>query len=346
MNNRQKCDLIGHVHFLLSIVLVFLTANSEASWRNVPIDMSSYISTNGIGNYRLGGRASQILGKQFSPSLVPGPHGEEFVLKDIKDPRFGFDALHLGFTMESQRLCNIELCRNFDYGAGDSDILGMVSNVCLWVKSSFGDAVKLNPAFDLHSPPNALYASVEDNSFKLRVEASHRQGPCWVMISLHDKHLEEEASAEYNRMSSNETIRADVERRRQAGAWLAPLSYALLMYLIFCLPVFLVLMVVYIVVMMFRRQKPLLLIHWTDPLALLVAPYVWGFFEHVGQTKSLSNICEFAIVGWVWCLCMAVRYVCSVIGIRTHERLYGYITFAIVILSAIMLAILFPTLPE
>ena len=166
------------------------------------------------------------------------------------------------------------------------------------------------------------------------------------MISLHDKHLEEEASAEYHHISNDKAIRADVERRKQIGAWLAPLLYAIPLYLIFCLPIVLVFMAVYAIVMKVKKQKPLRIIHWTDPIALLVAPYAWGFFEHVGQTKSLSNICEFAIIGWIWCLCMAVRYVRSVIGIRTYERLYGHITFAIVILSAVLLAILFPTLPE
>ena len=289
------------------------------------IDLSVPLSENGIGRQRLGMTALEVLGKPFSPSLVPGPYGEEFVMKDIKDPRFGFNSLHLGFTMESQRLCNIGLGRDFDYATGDSDILGMVSNVYLWVKSSFGDAVKLNPAFDLHSPPNALYASVENSLFKLRVEASRRQGHCWVMISLHDMHLEDEASVEYGRISSDEAVRADVERRKQVGVWLAPLSYALLLYLVCCLPVILVLMVVYVIVMKVREQKPFRVIHWTDPITLLVAPYVWVFFEHVGQPKSLSNICEFAIIGWIWCLCMAVRYARSAMGKRAYERLYGYV---------------------
>jgi len=310
------------------------------------IDLAVPLSENGIGQQRFGMTAEEVLGKSFSPSLTPGPHGEKLVMQDIKDLRFGFCNVHLGFTMESQRLCNICLSRDFDCASGDSVMLGMVSNVYLWVKSSFGDAVKLNPAFDLHSPPSALYASVENGLFKLRLEASRGQGPCWVMISLHDKRLEDEASIEYGRISSDEAVRADVERRKQVGVWLAPLSYALLSYLVFCLPVVLVLMVVYVIVMKVKKRKPLHIIHWMDPIALLVAPYVWGFLEHVGQPKSLSNICEFAIIGWIWCLCMAVRYVRSAIGIRTHERLYGYATFAIVILSAIMLAILFPTLPE
>ena len=347
VSNKQTYALAG-IRIMRGMILpgiAILVAHTCFGFAK-PIDLSMPVSTNGFSIYRFGDTAKTVLGRPFSPSLAPGPHGEQFTMKNIKDPRFGFDSLHLGFTMESQRLCNIGLCRNFDYAASDSDMLGMVSNVYLWVKSSFGDAVKLNPAFDLHSPPNALYASIENNPFKLIVEASHRQGHCWVMISLHNKHLEDEASVEYNRISSDDVVRADVEHRKQVGAWLAPLSYALPLYLIFCLPIVLVLMVVYVIVMKARKQRPLRIIHWTDPIALLVAPYAWGFFEHVGQPKSLSNICEFAIIGWIWCLCMAVRYVRSAIGIRTYERLYGYITFAIVMLSAIMLAILFPTLPE
>lgn len=310
------------------------------------MDLAVPLSEKGIGQQRFGMTATEVLGKPFSPSLVPGPHGEEFVIKDIKDRRFGFDSMHLGFTMESQRLCSIGFIRGFDYAASDSEMLGMVSNVYSWVKSSFGDSVKLNSAFDLHSPPNALYASVENTLFKLLVKASHRQGPCWVMISLHDKQLENEALTEYGRISSEGAVRADVERRKQAGAWLVPLSFALLPYLVCCLPVALVLTVVYLIVMKVKKRKPLHVVHWIDPITLLVAPHVWGFFEQVGQPKGLSNICEFAIIGWIWCLCMAVRYARSVMGIRTYEHLYGYITFAIVILSTMMLAILFPALPE
>ena len=347
ISNKQTYALAG-INVMRDMILagiVILVADVCLGFAR-PIDLSMPVSTNGFSIYRFGDTAKSVLGKPFSPSLVPGPHGEEFTMKNIKDSRFGFDSLHLGFTMKSQRLCNIGLCRNFDYASSDFDMLGMVSNVYLWVKSSFGDAVKLNPAFDLHSPPNALYASVENNPFKLTVEASHRQGPCWVMISLHDKYLEDEASVEYNRISNDNAVKADVERRKQVGAWLAPLSYALPLYLIFCFPIILVLMVVYVIVMKVKKLKPLRIVHWIDPISLLVAPYVWGFLEHVGQPKSLSNICEFAIIGWIWCLCMAVRYVRSVIGIRTYERQYGYITFVIVILSVIMLAILFPTLPE
>ena len=332
------------IFHIVIIVVLFVSCGCNES--PIHIDLSCPLSNTGFGTYRFGVTATEVIGKSVVSSFVPGPNGEESLMKGIEDHRFGFDSLHLGFTMRSQRLCNLGLCRNFDYAASDSDMMEMVSNVYLWVKSSFGDAVELNPAFDLHSPPNALYASVENNAFKLRLEASHRKGPCWVMISLHDKHLEDEAAVEYNHISTDGAVRADVERRKQVGAWLTPLSYALLLYLIFCLPVFLVLMVVYIAAMKVKKKKPLHIIHWTDPITLLGAPYAWGFFEHVGQTKSLSNICEFAIIGWVWCLCMAARYASSVIGIRTHERLYGYITFVIVTLSAIMLAILFPTLPE
>lgn len=313
---------------------------------NMHIDLSIPLSENGVGALQFGLKASEVTGDPFSPSIVPGPHGEEFIIEEIKDARFGFNFLHLGFTMESQRLCNIELCRNFDYATSDYDMLEMVSNVFLWVESSFGDAVKLNPSFDLHSPPNALYASVEDQALSLRVEASHRQGPCWVMISLHDKRLEGEASAEFDRISRNEAIKADLERRKQIGAWLAPLSWALLFYLISSLPVALCLMIAYIVVMKSKKQKPLQIIHWVDPIALLVAPYVWAFFGRVGPTKSLANISELAIIGWIWCLCMAVRYTRSAIGKRACEHLYGYITFVVVILSAMIVAILFPTLPE
>lgn len=338
----MKIKKVLCVIFLTGIV----TLNSYACFGFArAIDLSIPVTTNGISIYTFGDTAKNVLGSPFSPSLVPGPHGEEFIMENIKDSRFGFDSLHLGFTMESQRLCNIGLCRNFNYASSDYEMLEMVSNVHSWVKSGFGDAVKLNPTFNLHSPPDALYSSVETDSLSLQVRASHRQGPCWVMISLNNKLIEGEASEEYDRLSNNEAVRAEVERRKKAGAWLAPLSYALPLYLICCLPVFLVLMVIYAIVMIKRQQK-MRLIHWIDFITLLVAPYAWGFLEHVGQRKSLSNIVEFAIIGWAWCICMAIRYAMSIMQKKTFERCYGYLTFAVVVLVAALLAIFFPSLPE
>ena len=105
-------------------------------------------------------------------------------------------------------------------------------------------------------------------------------------------------------------------------------------------------LIIYVIAMKVRRAKSLKILHWTDPFSVLIAPYVWGLFEHVGHGKSLSNIVDFVIVGWGWCLCMAIRYGMSIMGRRSCERYYGYITFVIVILFAISMAILFPILPE
>ena len=313
-----------------------------------PIDLSCPLSNSGFGPYHFGATATEAIGKQFSPSLVPGPNGEECMMKGIRDPRFGFDSLHLGFTMQSQRLCSLGLCRNFDYAVADAEIYAMLTNVHLWIAKTFGASVKTNPSFDLHSPPNALYAKVESDSLELRLEASRRTDAmmAWLMMSMSDKHLLNEAGIEYDSISKDESIKEEVAKRRDRANWLVPLFYAMPLYVVFCLPVFLLLLTVYVITMKVRRTKSLKILHWTDPFALLVAPYAWGYFEHVGQTKSLSNIMEFVIIGWVWCFCMAIRYAMSIMGRRSYERYYGYITFAIVVLFAISMAILFPTLPE
>lgn len=127
---------------------------------------------------------------------------------------------------------------------------------------------------------------------------------------------------------------------------LAPLSYAAPIYAVCCIPVFLILAIIYVITMKVRKKSPIRIIHWLDPLSLLAAPSAWACFEHVGQAKSLSNIIEFAIIGWVWCICMAIRYARSIMERKNHERYYGHITFAIVILAAVLLAIFFPTFPE
>ena len=312
------------------------------------IDLSMSISTNGFSTYRFGDAAESVLGKPFSPSLVPGSNGEEFLMKDIEDSRFGFDSLHLGFTMESQRLCKLGLCRNFDYAVADTEIYGMLTNVFLWIRATFGDSVKVNPSFDLHSPSHALHAKVETGSLELRLEASRRHDVtmAWLMMSMIDKRLVEEASVEYDRISKDEAVKAEVAKRKNRAAWLAPLSFATPLYVVCCLPIFLVMMIVYVITMRMRKMKPLRILHWTDPFALLFAPYVWAFLEHVGQAKSLSNIVEFAVIGWAWCLCMAVRYMMSIMGRKKHERYFGYVTFVAVMLFAALMATLFPALSE
>jgi hypothetical protein len=332
----------------LSIVGGESACNLGCSESIISIDLSCPLSSNGFGAYHFGATATEAMGKPFSPSLVPGPNGEECMMKGIRDPRFGFDSLHLGFTMQSQRLCNLGLCRNFDYAVADTEIYAMLTNVHLWIANTFGASVKTNPSFDLHSPPNALYAKVENDSLEMRLEASRRKDAmmAWLMMSMSDKHLLKEADIEYDCISKDESIKEEVTERRNRANWLAPLSYAMPLYAVFCLPVFLLLLIVYVITMKVRRAKSLKILHWADPFALLLAPYAWGCFEHVGQTKSLSNVVEFAIIGWGWCLCMAIRYAMSIMGRRTCERYYGYVTFAIVVLFAILMAILFPTLPE
>ena len=348
MKKRLKDLNMIRIQLLGCLAFVMLAPAVEASWRSTDINLSSPISEAGIDGYRFGDTASQILGKPLSPSLDPGPDGEQFMMKDIVDSRFGFDSLHLGFTMESQRLCKLGLCRNFRYEVADAEIYAMLTNVFLWVRDSFGESVKVNPSFDLHSPPHSLYATVGMKALDLKLEASRRHDApiAWIMVSMNNKRLVEEASAEYDRISNNEAVRAEVAKRKHRAAWLAPLAYALPLYAVFCLPVFLILLIVYVITMMVRRSKPIRILHWTDPFSLLIAPYAWSFFEHVGQAKSLSNIVEFAIIGWTWCLCMATRYILSIKGRRSYKRYMGYITFVVVVVFSVAMAILFPTLPE
>jgi hypothetical protein len=296
----------------------------------------------------LGAKAKTIIGKPFTPSLVPGPNGEEIIMKSVKDPRFGFDSLHLGFTMESQRLCSLGFCRNFDYSTSDFEIHGVLTNVFEWVEKTFQDSVKQNTSFNLRIPSQSLYAKAETESLELIIEASKRSdvSTAWLMISMKDKQLIHEASIEYDRISNNPTIKAKVQRQKEIASLLTPLVFAIPLYGFYCLPLFLILVGAYIVMMKVRKKKPCHILHWTDPCALLIAPYTWAFFEHVGQAKSLSNIVEFAIIGWVWCACLAIRYILSIINKISHRHYYGYATFLIVIIFSILMSIYFPCLPE
>lgn len=326
----------------------FVLAAIAAQGFDRNVNLLSPIAADGILGFRFGGTAEAMLGKPFSPSLEPGPHGEQFIFRNIRDPRFGFDSLHLGFTMESQRLCSLSLVRNFIHSESDAAMLGMASNVCAWLVASFGIAVKPNAGFDLRSPPHALFASMETDALDLKLEASRRPDAsiAWLTLTMLDKRLAEEASAEYARLSRDETVRAEVDGRKSRLLWLAPLLYATPLYAVCCLPVFLVLLVAYLVVMKVRRRGPIRAFGWCDPLALVLSPYVWACLEGVGQSKSLANVVEFALVGWTWCLCLAVRYALSAMGRRRFERLYGPATLFLVFSAAALLAAFFPALPE
>ena len=331
---------------VVCVGLVLAAISAQGFDRNV--NLLSPIAADGILGFRFGRTAETMLGKPFSPSLEPGPHGEQSICRDIRDPRFGFDSLHLGFTMESQRLCSLSLVRNFSHSESDAAMLGMASNVCAWLVASFGVAVKPNAGFNLRSPPHALYASLETDALELKLEASRRPdvSMAWLSLRMLDRRLAKEASAEYARLSCDEVVRAEVEGRRRRLLWFAPLIYATLLYAVCCLPVFLVLLVAYLIVMKVRRRSPIRAFGWCDPLALVLSPYVWACLEGVVQSKSLANIVEFAIIGWTWCLCLAVRYALSAMGCRRFERFYGAATLFLVFSVAALLAAFFPALPE
>lgn len=312
------------------------------------VNLLSPIAADGIHGFRFGQTAESMLGKPLFPTLDPGPHGEQTIRIGIIEPRFGFDSLLLGFTMESQRLCRLSLIRNFNYSESDLAILGMASNVCDWLKASFGVTVKVNAKFGLHSPSRALYASMETDTVELKLEASRRHDVpmAWLCLSMHDKRLVVEASEEYSRLSNDESVKAEVERRKRRFLYLLPLLYAIPLYAVCCLPVFIVLLVVYLVAMKARKGKPTGLLGWCDLIALVLSPYIWACMECVGQSKSLANVVEFAIIGWTWCLCLAVRYAMSIIGHRRFEKHYGIVTLLLVLSVAALLAVFFPPLPE
>ena len=333
----------------LYLFTVFFTLGTMSLYGSYSeINFSSPLLRKGLKHCLLGDKAEIIIGKPFKPSLVPGPNGEEFIMKSIKDPRFGFDSLHLGFTMESQRLCSLGFCRNFDYSTSDQEIYNVLTNVFEWVNATFQDSMERNKSFDLRTPSQSLYAKVDTEMLELVIEASKRNDVpmAWLMMSMKDKQLIREASIEFDRVSNNPAIKADVKRRKDAASLFAPLAFAIPMYTICCIPLFLVLVVIYIIIMKKQKKKICHILHWTDLCALLVAPYTWAFFEHIGQPKSLSNIFEFAIIGWIWCGCLTTRYILTIINRITYRRYYGYVTFCIVIIFSILMSICFPTLPE
>ena len=112
------------------------------------------------------------------------------------------------------------------------------------------------------------------------------------------------------------------------------------------LPVFLLLRLACVIVWKMRKIHPPQALCWPDALTLLLVPFVWSALEHVGAPKSLANLCEWLYVSWLWCLCMAVRYVLASKGKLRHPLRAAWITLAVVLSATALSAIFFPCLPE
>lgn len=193
----------------LYLFTVFFTLGTMSLYGSYSeINFSPPLLRKGLKHCLLGDKAEVIIGKPFKPSLVPGPNGEELIMKSITDRRFGFDSLHLGFTMESQQLCSLGFCRNFDYSTSDQEIYNVLTNVFEWVNATFQGSIERNKTFDLRTPSQSLYANVDTEMLELKIEASKRNDVpmAWVMISMKDKQLIHEASIEFDRVSNSPTL--------------------------------------------------------------------------------------------------------------------------------------------
>mgnify|MGYP003292830592 CR=1 FL=1 len=85
---------------------------------------------------------------------------------------------------------------------------------------------------------------------------------------------------------------------------------------------------------------------WWDVLAIALVPILWGILEHVGESKSLSNLIEFPIIGLIWGACYAIRtvLVCRANPPKTWRG--GLITLVVLSVTTALMSIFFPGLPE
>lgn len=118
------------------------------------------------------------------------------------------------------------------------------------------------------------------------------------------------------------------------------------LFLIFALPVFLLLRLTCAIVWKIRDIHPPRTLCWPDVLTFLLVPFVWSDLEDVGESKSLANLSEWIYLAWLWCLCMAVRYILASKGKLRHPLRAAWITLAVVLSATALSAIYFPCLPE
>ena len=85
---------------------------------------------------------------------------------------------------------------------------------------------------------------------------------------------------------------------------------------------------------------------WWDVLAIALVPFVWGALEHVGESKSLSNLVEFPMIGLIWGACYVAR---TVLMYRTRPLKAwrgGLITLVVLSCVTALMSVFFPCLPE
>ena len=120
--------------------------------------------------------------------------------------------------------------------------------------------------------------------------------------------------------------------------------------IVFTLPLFLIVEVVYIVFSYVRNRKIHLVLSWYDLPTICLSIAAWGCIVSVNPmgypSKSLANLMEPAFFTSVSCVQYAIRCYHAFSGDLKMMKKWGRISSITVFIAAILFAFLFPGIPE
>ena len=120
--------------------------------------------------------------------------------------------------------------------------------------------------------------------------------------------------------------------------------------IVFSLPLFLIIEAFYIVISSVHKRRIYLVLSWCDLPIICCSIAIWGYIVSINPMgfpcKSLANLIEPAIFTSVACVLYAIRCYHAFKGNLEGMDRWGKISAITVPFTAILLALLFPGLPE
>ena len=333
---------------LFAFVGIVLVVCVCAVWPECPKDMPATIASDSFFGFKLGDECEASLWESRRRHGQIGPHGERCDTLRVQGLPAGLDTLTVGYTPKSARLCCLTALKSYEPNVTDAEVMADLVTLYDVVGVAFSNGVVRNPSFDLHNPPCALYASVENASLRLTIRASRRPDAIcnWSELHVENEELLEVADRECRELQEegrDPFVRSEAEKR---VGMLLSWGSAIMFVLAGALLPFVLSLVLQGVVCKLKHLHMFVVLSWWDVLAIALVPILWGLLEHVGESKSLSNLIEFPIIGLIWGACYATRtvLVCRANSPKTWRG--GLITLVVLSVTTALMSIFFPGLPE
>lgn len=298
--------------------------------------------------YQLGGEGDATIKSSLERYGTIGPRGDRRLAREAEGLPVGLDSLTIGYSPKTIRCCCITATKSYGPRVMDKEIFADLEILYGMIKAAFTNEVVKSADFDLHNPPKALYASVENSDISLVIRASRRSDAIcnWIEFDVADKRLVEIADNECSALLKEGK---DLFRERERNSIRSRLiSFGMLAYLVLmgAVPLLVLAVIVQGGICLFRHWHMSVALSWPDILLILLVPLVWGLVQQWGLTKSLSNLIELPIIGAVWGLCFTARMFLIMRHPSLTRRAGSWLTFAVMIAISVLAGLFFPALPE